>query len=250
MNPGLVSVTFRELTPSAILELCAENGLREIEWGGDVHVPHGELRLADDVAGLTRSRGLAVAAYGSYYRLGVAGEPDFSCVLATAVALGAPVIRVWAGNQGSREAGEGWRMTVIDDLRRCADLAAQKNVKLALEFHGGTLTDTTDSALDVLHAANHPFVGSLWQPPHGFSKEDCLESLRRMLPFLQHVHVFHWWPDHTCRLPLADGRDRWNAYAAELKKSKPEIPMLLEFVAEDSPAALAPDAVTLKEICG
>ena len=73
MKPGLVSITFRKLTPSQILDLCVGNGLREIEWGGDVHVPHGELKIASEVAEMSRSRGVAIAAYGSYYKLGAPG---------------------------------------------------------------------------------------------------------------------------------------------------------------------------------
>ncbi|MEL7086971.1 MAG: hypothetical protein AAGL98_00775 [Planctomycetota bacterium] len=64
--PGLVSVTFRKLTPTQICELAADAGLQGIEWGGDVHVPAGDVGAAKAVAALTRARGLAVAAYGSY----------------------------------------------------------------------------------------------------------------------------------------------------------------------------------------
>jgi hypothetical protein len=44
--PGLVSVTFRKLAPAAIVELAVKAQLRSIEWGGDVHVPHGDVRAA------------------------------------------------------------------------------------------------------------------------------------------------------------------------------------------------------------
>ena len=46
---GLVSVTFRKLTPEKIIELVSEAGLNAIEWGGDVHVPHGDLKRAAEV---------------------------------------------------------------------------------------------------------------------------------------------------------------------------------------------------------
>ena len=242
MKPGLVSITFRKLTPSQILDLCVGNGLREIEWGG-------ELKIASEVAEMSRSRGVAIAAYGSYYKLGVPEALEFSSVLNTAVALGAPIIRVWAGNKGSAEADSGLRAAVVDDARRCADLAAEKNLKLTLEFHGGTLTDTTDSAVDFLNAVSHPFVTSLWQPPHGFSKEECIHSLRCLMPFIQHIHVFHWWPDFTHRLRLEDGLERWTAYVAELRRAELDLPLLLEFVADDRPEALVEDARTLLRLC-
>lgn len=248
MKAGLVSVSFRKLSPSEIVALCVQSGLEAIEWGGDIHVPPGGERSASEVGELTRSAGLSVAAYGSYYRLASPDGPDFSSVLASAVALGAPVIRVWAGNRGSAESGIAEKQAVAEDALRCADLAASRNIRLAYEFHQGTLTDTTESARELLDATAHPFIKTLWQPPHGLSLEDCLASLRAVLPRLEHVHVFHWWPDPSCRLPLADGRDRWTAYLEELRANSKDCALLLEFVRGDDPACLAEDAKTLREI--
>ena len=48
MRPtGLLSVTFRHLPFERIIELAAEAGLDGIEWGGDVHVPPGDLKQAE-----------------------------------------------------------------------------------------------------------------------------------------------------------------------------------------------------------
>ncbi len=250
MKPGLVSITFRSLSPSAIVELCRQNGLSNIEWGGDVHVPHGDERTAGVVGELTRAAGLSIAAYGSYYRLACPDGPDFASVLATAVALGAPVIRVWAGNCGSSDASPGFRKMVADDALRCADLAAARNISIAYEFHDGSLTDSSDSALELLGATDHPFIKTLWQPPHGLSPQECLASLRALTPRLQHIHVFHWWPDPSCRLPLENGRDRWSAYIAELRRQGKDLALLLEFVRGDDPASLQEDAKTLLDLGG
>jgi 3-dehydroshikimate dehydratase len=48
--PGLVSVTFRKLSPQEIIALTAEAQLQVIEWGGDIHVPHGDIQQAENVA--------------------------------------------------------------------------------------------------------------------------------------------------------------------------------------------------------
>jgi 3-dehydroshikimate dehydratase len=250
MTPGLVSITFRSLSPSAIVELCRQNGLSNIEWGGDVHVPHGEERTAGVVGELTRSAGLSIAAYGSYYRLASPDGPDFPSVLATAIALGAPTIRVWAGNCGSAEADHALKNKIAGDALRCADLAAARNISIAYEFHDGTLTDSTNSALELLGTTEHPFIKTLWQPPHGLSLQECLASLRALLPRLQHLHVFHWWPDSSHRRPLEEGRNRWSAYIVELQQLRKDIPLLLEFVREDDPVSLQQDAKTLLSLCG
>lgn len=250
MKPGLVSITFRSLGPGAIVELCRKNGLSSIEWGGDVHVPHGDEKTAGVVGDLTRAAGLSIAAYGSYYRLACPDGPDFASVLATAVALGAPVIRVWAGGCGSADADPRLRSKVADDALRCADLAAARNISIAYEFHEGTLTDSTDSALELLGVTEHQFIKTLWQPPHGLSLQECLASLLALTSRLQHVHVFHWWPDPSHRRPLEEGHDRWSAYIAGLRQQGKDVPLLLEFVRGDDPVNLQEDAMTLLDLCG
>ncbi len=249
MKAGLVSITFRKLSPADVLDLCRESGLTEIEWGGDVHVPHGDIAAASLVGEQTRAAGISVAAYGSYYRLAASDGPDFSSVLASAVALGAPVIRVWAGTRSSADADEAHWKAVAADALRCADLAAAHGIVLAYEFHDGTLTDSTESCLRLLSATEHPFIRTLWQPPHGKTLEDCLASLRALLPRLQHVHVFHWWPTPGNRLPLSDGAERWAAYLGELRASGREFPLLLEFVPGDDSACLTREAGTLRQLC-
>ncbi|MEI6033383.1 MAG: sugar phosphate isomerase/epimerase [Verrucomicrobiae bacterium] len=250
MQPGLVSITFRKLTPPQVIELCLQHQLQAIEWGGDVHVPHGDEAVAAEVGDLTRKHGIKAAAYGSYYRL--AASPDdglqFSSVLASAAALGAGAIRVWAGNRSSSESDASWRQAVAGDAMRCADLAASKNVRICYEFHDGTLTDTVESACDLLARTEHPFIKTLWQPPHGRPMDECLAGLRLMAPRLHHVHAFHWWPDPGHRLPLREGADRWAAYVAELCALGCDPNVLLEFVAGDDPAALADDALFLREL--
>lgn len=250
MNPGLVSVTFRKHTPEEIVGFCVGAGLSGIEWGGDIHVPHGDLQKAAAVGELTRSAGLGVVAYGSYFRLASEGGPAFGEVLETARALGAQVIRIWAGGLGAGAADEAHWRRVCDEALRCADLAGAEQITLAYEFHGGTLTDTPESAVRLLEATRHPFLKSLWQPPVGFSTDQALDSLRRVSPWLQHVHVFHWWPDASCRLPLAEGKDRWTAYLGEIQKVRPDADLLLEFVRGDDPASFREDTATLRAWCG
>ena len=95
-KPGLVSMSFRELGLEEIINMVSRNGLEGIEWGGDVHVPHGDLAVAERAGRLTREAGLAVSAYGSYYCFDDCTEVaegkglEFASVLDSAEALGAP----------------------------------------------------------------------------------------------------------------------------------------------------------------
>ena len=246
LTTGLVSITFRALSPPEIVRLVREASLDTIEWGGDVHVPPGDVRRAQEIARLTTDAGLSVAAYGSYYRAGPSegDSPPFARVLETALALGAPVVRVWAGTVGSGDAGEAVRRAVTDDLRRAAALAAEARVQIALEFHGGTLSDTPDAALRLLGDIGHPHLKTLWQPAVGASPAERLAGLRRLLPHLAHIHAFQWAADGA-RLPLADGEAEWHEYLSLAARDNNH-PVLLEYVPGDSPEAFRRDAGTLR----
>ena len=65
ITTGLLSVTFRKLTPPEIVGLVRQAGLAGIEWGGDIHVPHGNLDRAREVRQMTLDAGITIAAYGS-----------------------------------------------------------------------------------------------------------------------------------------------------------------------------------------
>ena len=139
--PGLVSVTFRKLPPAEVINLVREANLKAIEWGGDIHVPHGDTARARDVRQHTEDSGLVVAAYGSYYRVGISEKEglSFQSVLDTAVSLGAPLIRVWAGTKNSSDADEEhWKM-IADESRLIADAAASANIVVAFEYHRRTI---------------------------------------------------------------------------------------------------------------
>jgi sugar phosphate isomerase/epimerase len=245
----LVSVSFRQLSPPAILALAKENDLGLIEWGGDIHVPEGDLVTGRKVGEATRSTGLKVAAYGSYYRLGGTDPDAFQPVLNTAVALGAPAIRVWAGNTGSEAADEAIWKSVCADANRIAGLAEKEGLRVALEFHGGTLNDTPGSARRLWQELDHPNLRSLWQPLPTLTPREQNESLSVILPHLSHVHVFHWNPGPPVdRRPLAEGAGDWARWFGMIKPGYPEIPSLLEFVVADDPDNLSADAATLHKL--
>ncbi|MGA0333516.1 MAG: hypothetical protein ACO3N7_00525 [Kiritimatiellia bacterium] len=62
LRSGLVSITFRKISASQLIEEVVKAGQQGIEWGGDVHVPHGDTRKAEQVARWTRDAGLETAA--------------------------------------------------------------------------------------------------------------------------------------------------------------------------------------------
>jgi len=248
MLPGLVSVTFRGLPLREIVALAAQARLAGIEWGGDIHVPHGDLAGAREVARMTREAGLAVAAYGSYYEVGESESAglSFARVIETARVLGAPLIRVWAGKRGSADTDTAYRRRVVDESRRIAGEAAGAGIGVAFEFHCGTLTDSTDSATALMAATAPAGMRCYWQPPLGWTQAERLASLNRLKPHLANLHVYHWL-DSGERRPLTEGAGPWLAYlraAAPIAAGGPRWAML-EFVRDDSPARLSDDAAVL-----
>ncbi|HUU58624.1 MAG TPA: TIM barrel protein [Phycisphaerae bacterium] len=245
IRSGLVSITFRKLSAEEIVALVREAGLEGIEWGGDVHVPHGDLDRAREVRRMTEDAALTVAAYGSYYRVGHEEPVPFEEVLTTAVALGAPLIRVWAGEQGSDQADAAYRELVVRDSRRIADAAAREGIAVAYECHANSLTDTTASACALLESVAHDNVRTYWQPTVGASVETCLEGIDALRDRLANVHVFHW--EAWDRRPLAEGQDPWRGYLEKIASTGREHFAMLEFVADDCPAAFRRDAATLRQ---
>jgi 3-dehydroshikimate dehydratase len=248
VKTGLTSVTFRKLPAEEIVRLVQQAGLQGIEWGGDVHVPHGSLDRAREVLQRTVEAGLEVSSYGSYYQVGV-GDPSlhFETVLDTALALQAKVIRVWAGDRASAAANEtGWDR-VIADARRIAAIAAQAGVTLAFESHEETLTDTPASACKLLSAIGCSNFRSYWQPPIDLAHAARLSGLREISPWLSHVHVFHYLAGDLA--PLADGAADWAQYMAAIQAVPGERYGLLEFVKGETPSQFLADAQALTRLC-
>ena len=247
LKSGLASVSFRGLPPAEIVSLAADAGLAGIEWGGDVHVPPGDLRRAERAAALTAARGLTVASYGSYYKLGAYGdryEAAFRAVLETAKCLGAPTVRLWAGTKGSRETDEAARAAMVREAKTLAGAAQAAGITLAFERHPDTLTDCRASAVRLLDEIGSPAVKTYWQPDAAFGFEENDRTLVSLLPRLSNLHVFHW-PAPGVRAPLAAGEARWLRWLARAAAEGGERWCLLEFMPDDDPASLPREAATL-----
>lgn len=248
-KPGLVSITFRQFGVEKIIELVKTAGLKYIEWGGDIHVPHGDVDRAKQVGELTRDAGLEVSAYGSYYKVGHSEDDglSFDAVLDSAVALKAPVIRVWAGEKEDHEADAAYRTMIADESRRIADMAGQKGVKVAFEYHMRTLTNSGQSCRDLLEATDHPNIYVFWQAIHGIAPAENCRQMELVKPWIIEFHVFHWWPTHETRCLLEEGRDNWKKYFENLKAAveKKDLPVMLECAKDDLEVNFRKDADTL-----
>ena len=250
MQPGLVSVTFKDRPCEDVIHYARKAELKAIEWHGRNHVPHGDLEVARRVGQSTRAAGLTVAAYGSYYVLGQSESRglSFGTVLHTAEALEAPMIRVWAGHQDPDETSSRTRATILEESRRVADLAAEKRIRIIFEFHKDTLTRTGQSCAALLSDLDRANVGTYWQPVPELDVSRNLAQLHCVLPWLVGLHVFHWGPTDMDRHPLAQGAADWAQYLAMAQTCPGLLHVLLEFVKAGTVEQFNEDAATLHRL--
>ncbi|MDF1513665.1 MAG: TIM barrel protein [Anaerolineae bacterium] len=243
---GLVSITFRQLTVDAIIKLVQVAGLDAIEWGGDDHVPHGDLVCARETKRKMLDSGLTTASYGSYYRVGHHEPVPFVDVLASATALGAPLIRVWAGKRNSEEADDAYWQQVVDDAITIANLSAEAGKEIAFEYHGNTLTNTLSSTVRLLQDINHPAVKTYWQKPNQSSLEENVVAINQLLPWLSHLHL-NSGPNASLRnsQPTSDNTE-WLKYFDIVSQTNKDHCALIEFVQDNAPESFLRDARVLK----
>lgn len=245
MKTSLTSVTFRKKTVEEIVDLVAQAGIDAIEWGGDVHVPPTDPAAAQKALALCQEKGIAISAYGSYYRC--TEEEDFAAVVDTALALKTNVIRVWAGKLGSAVCPADVREQLNKVLAKAVAMAAEKGCIVATEYHPNTLTDDLDSALQLLEDV--PGLYTYWQPATSIAREPGYDSyaLEKLGKKVINVHVFHR-NDKNQKVPLSDAFDKWVDHIRDLDKFCAVGYGAIEFVMNDCSEQFLEDAETFKKI--
>lgn len=245
--PGLVSVTFRDQPAEWIIGQCCAAKLKAIEWSENIHVFAGDENGSAALYRQTKEAGLAVAAYGSYYRLGEQKEPAkvFMESLKSAVALHAPVIRIWAGTKPSAEVDEAEFANLAGEAALVSELAQEYGIKVALEWHRNTLTDTNETAMKLLKEAAHPNLYCLWQPTVALSMQERLTGLALLGDRLLNLHIYYWPGD--VKRPLKEGVSEWRQYLGKVNQDVVRYG-LMEFVMDGTKEQFLEDAKALHRL--
>ena len=243
--PGMVSVTFRQMTPHAIIDLVQKSGLKAIEWGSDVHVKAGDFDVASNVRIESEKCGIIPVSYGSYYGKGEAGYDTFSKLVETAEALKTDNIRIWAGAKNSEDVTADERRVYVGEVQTLADMAKKKGIDISFECHNSTLTNNPDSAVRLIEEIARDNFYLYWQPLGSHGVDENLSIIKKFMPYLKNVHVYAW--KELERFPLAEHETAWRKYIDVLRDCKGTHALLLEFVKDDSIEQLRRDAETLLE---
>ena len=242
---GLVSISFRKHSPKEILEAMKHTGLSVVEWGSDVHAPcTNTVRLAE-IAMLQKEYGIRCCSYGTYFRLGQTPLAELENYINAAKILGTNILRLWCGNQSGPEMTGQAREELLSICQRAAAIAESRGVKLCMECHKKTFTEIPEDAVQLMQAVDSPNFRMYWQPFQWQDTKENLENARKISPYAEHIHVFHWNDDQ--KLPLAEAIPQWRGYLKEF--SIPRI-LLLEFMPDDQISSLPAEADALKTIIG
>lgn len=241
--PGMVSATFKYMDIDGVLSVMDRASLHAVEWSENHHIKAGDLAMARETAAKTADKGIDIVGYGSYYRLGEG--MDIRISLDTAASMGCTQMRIWAGKKASSDVSPEERDELASELRQASLIAASYGIILNLEWHKNTLTDTNESALDLLRQLDDPWVRTLWQPTQALTFEERAEGLEMIAPYLSYLHVYYW--DETGRRPFSEGLTHWRRYLSILDPGT-VYPALLEFVREDTEEQFLSDVKALKEL--
>jgi sugar phosphate isomerase/epimerase len=104
-----------------------------------------------------------------------------------AVDLGAPTIRIFAGDVQKGTTEEQARRFTIDAIERSCEYAGERGVMLALENHGGIVT-RADQLLAIVKAVKSEWFGVNWDSGN-FKSADAYAELEQIAPYAVTVQI-------------------------------------------------------------
>lgn len=110
--------------------------------------------------------------------------------VAYAVALGRPLVRVFTGRVASAAATPSQWRAGVEGIRAACDLGQPHGVRFALETHENQLIDAWPAVLRLLEDVGRDNLLVNYQPGV-FALHEELEAVRRLAPYLAHVHYIN-----------------------------------------------------------
>lgn len=191
MHFGLCTISNLDADAETVIRLAAEAGYSGVELcGRDPYAGDRSAAHFRELAACAAANDIEVPVYGSYLRPGTDSFADeLERALTATNALGAPLIRVWAGEQEYQETtDEHWDRTV-EDLGTLADAAADRGIEVTVERHAGTLTNTAEGATQLVEALDRENCQLNYQPNFGHSADEVVADVQKLARISNHAHI-------------------------------------------------------------
>ncbi len=242
MKFGMTSLTFRAKSIEETFESAKRAGVECIEWGvSEGHA--GNCENAEKIKKLSKEYGIGICSLGAYCNL----ENEAECMkdVEIAKALGAPAIRVWAGEKSPANCDDEYFNILVENTRKMADEAAKAGIVISFEYHHNSLTETAESAINFIKAIDRENVKTHWQPQLK-SVEENKADLKAMAPYLSGIfHVQNYVPAEGYLL-IKDIKDRVKAMFEDYKDT--DFSILVEFTKDSAEENLISDINALREV--
>lgn len=240
---GLVSVSFRSLESTEIVDLCRKNGLGYIEWGSDVHAPCDNTEKLQEIVKLQDASGIVCSSYGTYFRVGINAAEEIYPYIKAAKTLGTNILRLWCGDKNYTDMSGEERDFIISESKRLAQIAEKNGVTLCMECHNKTFTNCLNGALELMKTVDSPNFQMYWQPNQFRTIDENLLYAEKIAEYSKVIHVFNW--EGRNKFPLGEALDLWKRYLSFFDGSQK---LLLEFMPDGKPESLGAEAEALKRI--
>lgn len=238
----MTSLTFRAKSIEETFESAKRAGVECIEWGvSDGHA--GNCENAEKIKRLSKEYGIGICSLGAYSNL----ENADDCMkdVEIAKALGAPAIRVWAGEKSPADCDGEYFDILTRNARKMADEAKKYGIVISFEYHNTTLTETAESAINFIKAIDRENVKTHWQPT-GASVEENKASLKAVSPYLSGIFHVQNYKDGEGYFLIKDIKDRVKAMFEDYKDT--DFCILVEFTKDSAEENLISDINALKEV--
>jgi sugar phosphate isomerase/epimerase len=104
-----------------------------------------------------------------------------------AAILGAPHIRVFAGNAPKGSTAEAAKKACIEQLEECGEYAGKRGIFLGVENHGGIVAEP-EALLEIIRAVKSPWVGVNFDSGN-FHTEDPYADLAKIAPYAVNAQI-------------------------------------------------------------
>ena len=216
---GVCTIAFKDTGIDDVIRIAKEAGADGIEiWGQPEHIQYPvDERVTAAIGEKASMADLEVCALGSYYRPwrspeyhGVAVNPQNQVRIASL--LGTSLVRIWPGSQNFDDCSPEGRKRVYGEIRQFAEVARDAGLKVVLERHSSTLTNSWSSPAAVLDEIRRDNVLLNYQVVYPAGIEDlksrAVEDYQNYLRVSAHAHLQNYTSDGDgtlCRSFLEDG---------------------------------------------